>query len=145
MGSRVVTASDDNTARVWRADGTGQPIVLRGHNQTVASAAFSSDGSLVVTASWDKTARVWRADGTGQPVVLRDHGFWVSKAVFSLDGSLVVTTELNGPIRVWSLEPQVLARTACTYTGRNFTRDEWSAIFLDTPYRKTCEQWPEAL
>ncbi|WP_304988748.1 WD40 repeat domain-containing protein, partial [Corallococcus sp. CA049B] len=59
--------------RVWRADGTGEPVVLRGDERPVPSAAFSPDGERVVTASWDGTARVWRADGTGMPVVLRGH------------------------------------------------------------------------
>jgi WD40 repeat protein len=30
-GTRVVTASTDMTARVWRADGMGVPVVLEGH------------------------------------------------------------------------------------------------------------------
>ena len=63
----MVTASDDNTARVWEAD-TGKPVgVPLQHQGAVNSAAFSPDGRRVVTASWDKTARVWDAD-TGKPV-----------------------------------------------------------------------------
>ena len=46
-GTRVVTASEDNTARVWRADGTGEPVVLKGHESGVQSAAFSPDGMRV--------------------------------------------------------------------------------------------------
>ncbi|MCG8418449.1 MAG: protein kinase, partial [Proteobacteria bacterium] len=72
-GTRIVTASSDNAARVWNADGSGQPVVLRGHLGTVRSAAFSRDGTRIVTASSDQTARVWNADGSGQPVVLRGH------------------------------------------------------------------------
>src|SRR3954453_1350860 len=30
-GTRVVTASEDHTARVWSADGAGKAVVLRGH------------------------------------------------------------------------------------------------------------------
>ncbi len=63
-GKRIVTASFDKTARVWNADGTGQPLVLRGHQDRVYSAGFSPDGKRIVTASFDKTARVWNADGT---------------------------------------------------------------------------------
>lgn len=40
------------------ADGSGTPIVLRGHEGSLLSAAFSADGQHVVTMS-DKTARVW--------------------------------------------------------------------------------------
>ncbi|WP_437682087.1 nSTAND1 domain-containing NTPase [Sorangium sp. So ce131] len=57
--TRVVTTSDDRTARVWRTDGTGRPIVLRGHRASVLHAAFSPDEARVVTASADGTARIW--------------------------------------------------------------------------------------
>jgi WD40 repeat protein len=57
-GDRIVTASDDGTARVWSADGE-QLAVLEGHTAGITSAAFSPDGSQVVTASDDSTARVW--------------------------------------------------------------------------------------
>jgi WD40 repeat protein len=58
-GRRVVTASLDNTARVWEAD-TGKPVgAPLQHQGQVASAAFSPDGRRVVTASQDNTARVW--------------------------------------------------------------------------------------
>jgi len=59
-GTRIVTASSDETARVWRADGQGEPVVLTGHTDYVTHAAFSPDGTRIVTASDDKTARVWR-------------------------------------------------------------------------------------
>jgi hypothetical protein len=55
----VLTASIDNTARVWNADGSGAPTVLKGHEDRVMSAVFSPDGMRVLTASGDKTARVW--------------------------------------------------------------------------------------
>ena len=60
-GKWVVTASGDQTARVWEAASgkeVGQPLR---HEDVVTSAAFSPDGKWVVTASWDKTARVWEA------------------------------------------------------------------------------------
>jgi hypothetical protein len=58
-GRLVVTASGDNTARLWNV-ATGQPLrVLQGHQAEVSYAAFSPDGKLVVTASADKTARLW--------------------------------------------------------------------------------------
>src|SRR5215203_2522070 len=46
-GTRIVTASYDNTARVWMADGSGEPLVLR-HEDGVFSAGFSPDGTRIV-------------------------------------------------------------------------------------------------
>jgi WD40 repeat protein len=109
-GKHVVTASADGTARVWAADGSGEPVVLR-HQGWVRSAAFSLDGKRVVTASDDGTARVWAADGSGEPVVLR-HERWVESAAFSPDGKRVVTASDDGTVRVWAAdgsgEPVVL-------------------------------------
>jgi WD40 repeat protein len=58
-GSRIVTASWDNTARIWDAATAKEIAVLRGHDSLVHSAAFSPDGSRIVTASDDTTARIW--------------------------------------------------------------------------------------
>ncbi len=65
-GTRLVTASQDQTAIVWDA-GTGQSLFpLTGHQGenggTVYHARFSPDGKRVVTASDDGSAMVWQAD-----------------------------------------------------------------------------------
>ena len=66
-GRRIVTASDDKTARVWDAE-SGKPVgePMR-HEDAVRAASFSPDGRRIVTASEDKTARVWDAE-SGKPV-----------------------------------------------------------------------------
>ncbi len=48
-GTRIVTASDDGTARVWEKE-SGNFVELKGHDDAVSFAAFSPDGSHVVTA-----------------------------------------------------------------------------------------------
>ena len=73
-GKRVVTASSDQTARLW--DGlTGQLLaVLGGHTGRVKHVLFSPNGTRVVTASDDATLRLWDAQ-TGELIgVLRGHG-----------------------------------------------------------------------
>ena len=73
--SRILTWSEDNTARLWDA-ATGQEVVapLR-HEDEVWGAAFNGDESRILTWSWDNTARLWDA-ATGQEVVapLRHEG-----------------------------------------------------------------------
>jgi len=58
-GKRIVTSSEDATARVW--DTAGNVLaVLTGHTLRINNAEFSSDGKFVVSASDDGTARTWR-------------------------------------------------------------------------------------
>lgn len=60
-GKRVVTASDDGTARLWNT-ATGEPIgEPMKHEKEVSFAQFSPDGQRVVTASYYNTARLWDA------------------------------------------------------------------------------------
>ncbi|MEM6295475.1 MAG: serine/threonine-protein kinase, partial [Myxococcota bacterium] len=101
-GTRIVTPSQDKTARVWNADGGGTTLVLEGHGGTVFSASFSPGGTHIVTASYDGTARVWNADGGGTPVVLEGHGAEVVSASFSPDGTRIVTGSFDKTARVWN-------------------------------------------
>ena len=73
-GARIVTASNDKTARIWDAHTGVELAVLSGHDDHVASAAYSPDGTRVVTASDDKTARIWDARTGHELAVLSGHG-----------------------------------------------------------------------
>jgi tetratricopeptide (TPR) repeat protein len=68
-GRYVVTASWDNTARVWDA-ATGEPVTpsLK-HNNRVFFASFSPDGRQLATAdSFGLNARVWDLPDDAQPL-----------------------------------------------------------------------------
>jgi WD40 repeat protein len=98
-GSRVVTASDDNTARLWDATTGAALATLSGHTKPVKSAVFSSDGSRVVTASDDTTARLWDGKSGASLATLSGHIIAVHSAQFSPDGSRVVTA--SDGARLW--------------------------------------------
>src|SRR6266852_3693202 len=83
---RIVTASDDHTARMWNA-ASGQLLArLEGHATYVVQAAFSPDGQRIVTASRDNTARVWNAANGHLLTKLEGHTDSVWQAAFSPDG-----------------------------------------------------------
>ncbi|TCZ67308.1 beta-propeller domain-containing protein [Flaviaesturariibacter aridisoli] len=98
---RVVTASEDNTAKLWDAR-TGTLLAdLKGHSGPVGYVRFSPDGKWLVTASDDNTARVWNA-AAGSPVALLEgHQTDVTYAAFSPDGKYVATVANDETTRIW--------------------------------------------
>jgi len=103
-GTRIVSASADNTVRIWDSQTGAELIRLQGHTATVFSAVFSPDGTHIVSASADKTIRVWNSR-TGEELEvggLQGHTATVFSAVFSPDGTRIVSASADKTIRVWN-------------------------------------------
>ena len=81
LSSMILTASDDNTAKLWNVE-TGELIRSFRHTNWVESAVFSKDGDRVLTASDDNTAKLWNAE-TGELIGSSRHNASVNSAVFS--------------------------------------------------------------
>ncbi|MBM3984029.1 MAG: hypothetical protein FJ304_27940, partial [Planctomycetes bacterium] len=50
-GTRIVTGSGDQTAKVWDAKTGAEVLTLKGHTSFVYAASFSADGTRIVTGS----------------------------------------------------------------------------------------------
>jgi WD40 repeat protein len=153
--TRLGAAKDGNTALVWSVDGSGEPVVLRGHQDSVYTANFSPDGSKVVTGSFDGTARVWASDGAGSPIVLPGHGGPVFIARFSPDGKHIITVTSrvqrgeytypgDGILRVWRSDgagaPLVLKGHRGDINSATFSPD--SERILTAGQDGTLRVWP---
>jgi WD40 repeat protein len=101
--NRLVTAGEDNSARIWDAH-DGRILASVSHQHDVTCCAIRSDSLLIATGSADKTARVWDAR-TGEPVSppLRhsDHVIYVG---FRPGGKELVTVSADARIRTWVLD-----------------------------------------
>jgi WD40 repeat protein len=101
-GRWLVTASADNTARVWDASTAapvGQPLE---HAASVRRAKFSPDGSSVATGSDDGIARVWETR-TGKlltPPMAHHNAIW--SVVFSPDGQRLAVACGDQSATVWN-------------------------------------------
>jgi WD40 repeat protein len=103
-GLRVLTASTDQTARLWDA-ATGRELVrYSGHTASVEHAAFSPDCLHIVTASKDNTARVWDAASGSSVSILRGLNRPITFAVFTPDGRHIVTESADYTVTLWDID-----------------------------------------
>ena len=103
-GKYVVTASWDNTAKIWDAQTIKQVGETMKHDGIVSSAAFSPDGKYVVTASDDNTAKIWDAQTGKQVGETMKHDDIVRSAAFSPDGKYIVTASWDKTAKIWDVQ-----------------------------------------
>lgn len=97
-GSKVATASEDETARIWDT-ATGTELHRLKHDDSVGSVVFSPDGNKVATAD-DHAASIW--DIATDSVIYKLPSNSISLVVFSYDGSrLAGASGFYGQIKVW--------------------------------------------
>src|SRR5205085_11897575 len=84
-GHSLASGSSDHDVRLWDAEAGKELLVLRGHEDAVASVAFSPDGRRIASGGGDRTIRLWDV-GTGREVhALRGHAAAVPSVAFSPD------------------------------------------------------------
>lgn len=59
----IVSASDDQTIRIWNWQSRASIWVLTGHNHYVMCAFFHPSEDLLVSASLDQSIRIWDISG----------------------------------------------------------------------------------
>ncbi len=99
---RILTSSDDGTARIWSA-ATGAPLRTLGpHKGKVESAEFSPDNQLIATITDDNNIYIW--DSAGE---LRDslsgHTDKVTSAAFGAVAGMLISASRDKTARVWRL------------------------------------------
>ena len=125
-GTRLLTGSEDATARLVDLEAEVRDVVLTGHVEPVRSVRFSPDGTRVATASNDGTVRTFTLDGA--PVsVFAGHADHVRSVAYAPSGSLLVTASSDATARVFSTQEQ---RGRPTYARHR--RPDWAVdVFPD--------------
>lgn len=100
------TVSRDRLVKLWSLPLSLLPrYTMRGHADSVLTAAFSHDGGLLYTAGWDCAVYVWKV-GSGQLIdVIRAHTRPVQSIAAVPKG--VLTSSLDGSIKIWKKKEKV--------------------------------------
>uniref|UniRef100_UPI0021BEF80D pentapeptide repeat-containing protein n=1 Tax=Frankia gtarii TaxID=2950102 RepID=UPI0021BEF80D len=90
--TRILTTSNDDTARIWDATTGHHQLTLTGHTNTVTSGTWSPDNTRILTTSWDDTARIWDATTGHHQLTLTGHTNTVTSGTWSPDNTRILTT-----------------------------------------------------
>eukprot|EP00633_Aureoumbra_lagunensis_P002926 CAMPEP_0197288058 /NCGR_PEP_ID=MMETSP0890-20130614/4960_1 /TAXON_ID=44058 ORGANISM="Aureoumbra lagunensis, Strain CCMP1510" /NCGR_SAMPLE_ID=MMETSP0890 /ASSEMBLY_ACC=CAM_ASM_000533 /LENGTH=243 /DNA_ID=CAMNT_0042758445 /DNA_START=117 /DNA_END=845 /DNA_ORIENTATION=+ len=108
-GRRVVTISEDDTAKIW--DSLTGTILFTFEGNWARACHFSPDGTLLITASSnDYTARVCNAKN-GRYIFILNHTDIVWDCAFAPDSKRIVTASFDFTARVWCAETGVCELT----------------------------------
>ena len=121
---------------------------LPGHHST---ARFCRLFLIFVIAAGVGSAQAEESKGTPAAPPAPYHSPF--QVAFSPDGARLASGSSDGAAIIWDIEPaaqapaiasvEELAAYACGRAARNMTPAEWAQyIGAETPYRKTCPEWP---
>ena len=97
----MITASSDQTARIWDWASGETLLTLTGHASGIWSVAVSPDGRRVVTGSDDLTAKVWDTETGRELLTLKGHLASIPAVAFSADGRRIVTAGQDSTVKLW--------------------------------------------
>lgn len=166
-GTRLVSGSEDGTARIWNAK-TGEEIALLKHEGSVRRVRFVPPGDLLVTAAETSTpllistsVRIWEPDPSTGTYSCRVLPGGTGRDVFDIavspDGRRLVAS-VNSPdrsivsnVRVWELpkaESCELLRDSDSVTDLEFSPDGQYLVATGTfggrPYKGAVLIWDAA-
>ena len=104
-GKLVVTAGEDDTARLWDV-ATGRPVGSpMQHQDDVVAVAFTHDGQRVVTGSRDDTAMIWDIEGREVAGPLRhDHDVVAVACTTGSAVNVIATASWDSKVKTWDGE-----------------------------------------
>ncbi len=117
-GDLIVSASNDNTVKIWETRTGAERLTLRGHTDWLTSCVISPADDYVVSASNDGTLIVWDAETGAERFTLRGHKGRVNNCAVHPSGDLIVSAGIDNTLKVWDAKTGVERMTLRGHSGR---------------------------
>lgn len=98
---QIISASDDHSLKVWKADTRQLQMTLTGHNRDVRAAILWGD-RCVISASADYSIRVWSLEDGTCLRTMKGHLDWISCIVL-LNEHYLLSGSCDHTVRLWDL------------------------------------------
>ncbi len=108
-GTRLLSAGQDNTVRIWDVAARRLLVTLRGHGGPVRSCAFlGPDSRYALSGGLDKQMKLWDVDKYREYRVIGGrvvdgHRHQILAADLSSDGRLIITASRDRTARLWDV------------------------------------------
>ncbi len=142
-GQRAISASNDNTLKIWNLKIEKAEFVPESHNGRVSSLAITQDGRHAISGSWDGTLKTWDLDNGNLLHTLEEHKGGITAVIVNSDGKRVISASGDKTLKIWDLENGRLLGTLVGHGDAvldvTVTSDEKQAI--SASYDKTLIIW----
>ena len=145
-GRTIISASTDNTLKLWDVANGRELRTFKGHELGVQAVAFAPDGGTFVSGGGDKTLRLWDAESGRELRTLTAHDKPINAVAFSPDGRTVASGSDDKTLKLWDAES---GRELRTLTGHEagvlavaFSPD--GQTIVSGSYDKTLKLWDAA-
>ena len=116
-GTQILTASEDQTARVWDAI-TGELIYTFRHDDKVAFAFWSPSGDRILTVGNDLVGKVWDAKKGELLFTLAGHQDILEEAGWNAAEDRIITTSADTTAKIWNANT---GEEVTTFSSHNAT------------------------
>ena len=99
----IVSASCDNTLKIWDVESGTLLKTLQGHQGNVDSCCLSSDDRFIVSESWDNTLKIWDVESGALLKTLQGHQKGVRHCCLSSDDRFIVSASSDRTLKIWDI------------------------------------------
>jgi len=117
----AITASNDETARIWEVASGHCKGVLEGHTQAVRDVQVDFENKAAVTCSDDMTVRMWELETYSCTSILENEHLGrinIIRVRFDREPQMMVSASTDYTLRLWNLETKECEELLCSHSGK---------------------------